>query len=172
MEHEYDGPTATNEQDDAHGREAVTAVRNGSKVEADLRDATAWFMSEKDANVKATKTIEVDVGATEEHLVRWRVQAISRERIRQIRNTSRIKRGRGMTDDVNDVKANLLIATEGTIEPDLVAIAKEVGAPEPSVVLDKRMAHKPGLIDQIAGTVLEVSGYDDDDIRDVAAVKN
>jgi hypothetical protein len=177
-QHEGHGPGTLNPDAETNGGgphdprlEAVKSVAEGSKDEWDLKDATAWFMSEQDAGVKATKVIEVDVGAAEERFVRWRVEAISRDRIRQIRNLSKVRRGRGMGDEINDTKANLMIAAEGTVDPDLRSIAGQVGAPDVAVVLEKRMSHKPGLIDQIANAVLEVSGYDDEDVRDVAAVR-
>jgi hypothetical protein len=73
---------------------------------------------------------------------------------------------------MDPMKANLGIASEGTIKPDLKAIADGIGTQDVGEVLKRRMAHKPGLIDQIASEVLTVSGYNDDDVRDVGAVRD
>lgn len=162
---------ADQQEQEREQADALKAVRNGSKAPALVADATEWFLSDKDAGIKARKTIELDVAAEGEHYVEWTVQAISRKRIRQIRTQSKIKRGRGMTEEIDDTKANLLFAVEGTVKPDLKAIAESFGD-SPERILEMRMSHKEGLIDQIASEVLAVSGYDDDDVRDVAAVKS
>ena len=154
------------------GQEAVKAVSNGSKSPEDLKDATAWFLSDQDANVMSTKRFEVNVSADPEveHFVEWEVQAIARERIRQIRRKARVAR-RGGAEELDETKVNLMIAAEGTVTPDLATLAVQIGAQSPAHMLDRRFAHKPGLIDMIAGEVLAVSGYDEDDVRDLAAGK-
>jgi hypothetical protein len=160
---------------DDQGRSAVGRVAAGGKSEQDMADATAWFLSEQYAGVKARKSFELNVSADPEHphYVAWTVEAISRQRIRQIRRQARVTSRRNTTgDQMDETKVNLLVACEGTVDPDLDAIAHEIGAQDASSVLERRMAHKPGLIDQIAGEVLGASGYDDDDVRDVTAGKS
>lgn len=171
-QHNESGDLRVLEQNPDEGREAVDRVKNGSKSEVDLADATAWFLSDEDAEVRATKTFEINVSADPDNdkYVRWTVQAISRERIRQFRKQSRVSARRGMMEEIDETKVSLLIATEGTIDPDLRAIAAQVGT-TPTEALRRRFAHKPGLIDQIAAEVQGASGYDDDDVRDVAAGK-
>lgn len=146
----------------------------------DLADATEYFMSEE-AAPPSTREFELNVGMFDEdtgeiadRYVKWTVQSISRKRIREIRRNSRDnkRRGLGATGEMDDMNANLRIAAEGTLVPDLKAVAEAKGVHDPALVLDARLQHKPGLIDQIAGEVLTVSGYDDDDIRDVAAGKD
>lgn len=158
---------------DDEGQAAVRRVKHGSTTPEDLHDAMEWFLSSEDSNVRATKSFEVNVSAdpTQPKFVRWTVQAIPRERIRQIRRQSRIVTRRGASDETNEAKANTLIAVEGTVHPDLAEIAGRLGTNDVAGVLDRRFAHKPGLIDIIAGEVLSASGYDEDDVRDVAAGK-
>jgi hypothetical protein len=42
---------------------------------------------------------------------------------------------------------------------------------DPADALEARFAHKPGLVDQITGKVIDVSGYGDGDLREVRAGK-
>jgi hypothetical protein len=155
------------------GRDALQRVAKsrGNPSGIDVADATAWFLSDEDTGSGATKDIEINVGRGRDHFVTWTVQSISRERIRQIRRDSRITRGRQQTGEIDEMAANLGIAAAGTIVPDLTEIAAQLGTNDTADVLRKRLAHKPGLIDAIAAEVLTVSGYDDNDVRDVAAGK-
>lgn len=155
-------------------KQAVSNVARGSKHPEDLADATAWFLSDADAGVTAHRTFQLNVSANpdEPHWVTWTVQALSREQIRSIQRLSRPARQRASAQgEVDGIKANLGLAAEGTSNPDLDAIARDLGTQDKSDVLRRRFAHKPGLIDQIAQEVLTVSGYDDEDVRDVTAVK-
>lgn len=171
QQHEDGGVRTLDEVTDP-GRDAVDRVKNGNGSDMDAVDATAWFLSDEDSEVKAHKTFEINVSADPDvdKYVRWKVQAISRERIRQFRKQSRTSGRRGMAEEIDETKVSLLIAVEGTVEPNLRELAQQIGA-QPTEVLRRRMSHKPGLIDQIAAEVQAVSGYDDDDVRDVAAGK-
>lgn len=147
--------------------------------------ATEWFMGWTPDRA-ATKSFELNVGKMtddgtgewEDFFIPWTVAAISRERIRQIRKAAQSKKpsrraqaqGQGAEED--DLKANEMIAAEGTVIPDLREAAQHEGVANPAVLLKQKMAHKPGLIDQIAGEVLSASGYDDTDVREVTAAKN
>lgn len=154
---------------------AVRAVAKGSKDAKDLADATAWFMSDAPAP-PVTRTFGLNVGrydeaggVWEDFFVDWTVTAISREKIREIQRMSVPARQRsGGTMDAT--RANLGIAAEGTTTPDIASIAAQLGTQDLAEVLRRRLAHKAGLIDQIAGEVLTVSGYDDADLRDPKTV--
>jgi hypothetical protein len=151
---------------------AVAAVKNGSQDPADVSDATEWFLS--DANSEPVeKTFLLNVGTEEAPtLIEWTVQAISREKLRTIRRMSRPASKRAQRDgEIDEIAANTGIAAAGTVFPDLNEMAAAVGAPSTTAVLEARMKHKPGLIDQIAGEVLSVSGYGENDLRDLSAVK-
>ena len=146
--------------------------------DADL--ATEWFMSDTPDSL-ATKTFELNVGRYEDgdwedFYIPWTVHALGRDRIRLIRRASQPRRRRGGPDVMgvgeDDLKANEMIASEGTTHPDLTEAAKAMGIANPAMVLRSKLKHKPGLIDQIAGEVLSASGYDDQDVREVTAAKN
>lgn len=163
---------------DALRGEAVSAVGRGSDKAQDLADATAWFLSDEPTPL-AVRTFGLNVGkwndekgAYEDFVVNWTVQAISREKIRSIQRMSLPAKRRATGGDPDSMKANLGIAAEGTTTPDLREIAAEIGTQDVGEVLKRRFAYKPGLIDQIASEVLTVSGYDEDDVRDVAAVRD
>lgn len=140
----------------------------------DVADATAWFM-EEDSEEVASKTFELNVGVKSERWIRWTVQAIDRDRIRQIRKMSQpraARRGGAGIGSEDEMLVNLRIAAEGTLDPDLHDPKLRRGIADPAEALRMRFHAKPGLIDQIAGEVLSVSGYDDEDIREVKAAKN
>ena len=40
------------------------------------------------------------------------------------------------------------------------------------MVLKHRFRRKPGLIDQLAGRIMDLSGYDEEDVREAEAAKN
>lgn len=177
---------ATAQQEQQQGREAEASkdpnheavkrvaanARHPEKNDPqDVKDATAWFLSNEDTGGISTKSFDLNVGLDRDHFVTWTVQAIEREKIREIRRMSRPARLRAQQGEVDEMAANLGIAAAGTIEPDLNAIAAQIGSQDSADVLRRRLAHKPGLIDQVAAEVLAVSGYDDDDIREVAAGK-
>lgn len=163
--------------------EAIERVADARDPDRDITvedqsAATAWFLEGMPEQV-ASREIELNVGKFDEkgelidHFVRWRVGAVDRDRIRQIRRQSR-GRGRGAAagQEEDDMKVNLRIAAEGTLDPDLGALASQKGIQDPAQLLNMRFAHKPGLIDQIANEVLNVSGYDDGDVRAVEAGKS
>lgn len=174
-----DGQTFANDGSDvrdtqfenASGIEALDVLKTDRKPTPEqVRDATEWFMSDEDTG-PAFKSFEINVSADPDvdKFVRWKVKSISRERIRQFRRQSRVKANR-VTEDIDETKVTLLIAVEGTVEPNLNVLAQQIGT-DPPTLLKQRFAHKPGLIDQIAAEVQGVSGYDDDDVRDVLAGK-
>jgi hypothetical protein len=168
-------------------RDAVDAAADaGEHPEKELSPedkdlATAWFM-EQDPGEVYTQTFEINVGRYDEDKHRWEdffipwtVRAIDRDELRRIRRMARPAgpRSRGAqqdgTDDSDDMQANLLIATEATVSPDLTALRGQFA--NPAVALKFKLSHRPGLIDQIAGRVMSASGYDDADVREITAAE-
>lgn len=156
------------------GEQAVHNVTAGSTNAEDLANATSWFLSDEDAGVMGERTFGLNVAAQGEHVIEWTVRAISREQIRQIRKLARPARMRASANagEIDDMKANLGIACAGTLTPDLNEMAARIGVKDIPEMLKRRFSHKPGLIDQIASEVLTVSGYDEDDVRDIESVKD
>lgn len=169
------------------GREAVETAgksRDGDEAKANLgidgmMDATDWFLSDNPEESKATRPLKLDVtiDPTKEIFVEWIVQAVDRERIQQIRDESKKggragRRAKAQGDEETDTAlANLRIATEGTAYPNLRDERVRGSYADPADSLRYRFRNKSGLIDQIAVKVLEVSGYDEEDIQEITAVK-
>lgn len=142
-------------------------------------DATDWFLSSEEEE-DGWKDFDLNVSNGDvKKWVRFRVQASTRERIDQIRdqNTMTVLDAKGVEEKKPDGPAiSLRTAVEGLVRPDLSKPeARRVRGQDymdPADALAARFAHKPGLIDQIAGQVIAVTGYDDEDMREVAAGKS
>lgn len=148
-------------------KEAVEKVASDEKTTADERSsATAWFL-EADAEDDFTSSFQLNVGVSEEKWITWTVRPVDRDTIDKLRKTYREKDG-----EVDASAVNLRIAVEGTVDPDLMSPAIRGKYADPGDALRFRFRHKSGLIDQIANKVVEISGYDDTDVREVEAAKN
>jgi hypothetical protein len=140
-------------------------------------DATAWFMS-SDEEDEGWRDVDLNVANTGEKWVRFRVQALPRERIDEIReqNVRTVFRDGKKVEETDQVASNTRISAEGLAIPDLtnpeMRMVKGQKYMDPADALEARFAHKPGLIDQLTGYVLSVSGYNTDDVREVEAGKS
>lgn len=172
------------------GKDAVRRASKSSEAAEEMSvtermDAVEWFMSDDPDESPAIRKLELNVSTDPDNpkYVEWIVQAIGRERIQEIRDAAR-KHGRGrkrraqQSDDESDagVRANLRIAAEGTVYPNLRddQLRNLHGKQflDPADVMNYRFRNKQGLIDQIAANVIEVSGYDEDDVQEIDAVGN
>jgi hypothetical protein len=140
-------------------------------------DATAWFMS-SDEEDEGWRDVDLNVASTGEKWVRFRVQALPRERIDEIReqNVRTVFRDGKKVEETDQVASNTRISAEGLAIPDLsnpeMRVVRGQKFMDPADALEARFAHKPGLIDQLTGYVLSVSGYNTDDVREVEAGKS
>lgn len=170
-----DAEKASNRTDRDVGpqRAAVESAAEGEELTTkQAMDAAEWFLSPDPDEDVSTQTIQLRVGkpGTPREWVNWTVKSIDRERIQGIREQERKKkRNRRDVEAFDEVSANLRIATEGTLYPDLTE-NRGIHA-DPADALKARFAFKPGLIDQIAAAVISVTGYDDDDVNEIDAVK-
>lgn len=141
--------------------------------DGEKQDALEWFLAAED-DTDLTHTFQINVGGpTEKKWVDWTIKPVDMDRLRRIRQKaqqqqSRRSRAQGEFDGL---AANVAIVVEGTVSPDLRTAAKQLNAIEPGMVVRSRFAHKPGLLDQIAGEIMSLSGYDDDDVREVDAAQ-
>lgn len=164
-------PEDVKDEEKPAGLRAVEKAEQGEELsELEHHDATDWFLSAETEEV-ATKSFKLNVSNDPDNpkWVVWKVQALQRELIQSIRKEA--VKGTGADAEPDDMQANLLIATEGTIVPDLKDARIRGKYADPSDALRFRLRHKPGLIDQIANRVIAVTGYDDDDVRKVEAGK-
>jgi hypothetical protein len=169
---------------EALARASRAGERNGTLSGEDQDSALAWFMDDQADNV--TKVIEINIGiGDEKRWVPWTIKPVDNEILRTIRKqaeqaSTRMQRRRGQAE-IDQAQINLAIVAKGTVNPDLeVLAAQKMGRPDglgqnplPFVMamLKDRFKHKPGLVDQIAGEVLALSGYDDEDLREPLAGK-
>lgn len=147
----------------------------------DQDSAMAWFLDDEDEDV--TKTILINVANVGEHKIPWVIRPVDSETIRDIRRraeqaASKMQRRRGQVA-VDQGQINLAIVAEGTVEPDLRGATERkygegLGADATRIVmlaLKDKFKRKPGLVDQIAGEILALSGYDDEDVTEPLAGK-
>lgn len=165
------------EDDYAEARDNVLA---GSKDEDDVQAVTEWLLSDN-AEVNSRKLTVVAGGSDEKPIiVDWYITAINIDVIRSAeREASGAGQGRGARrgqPQYDELAANLRIVAESTwsivakgapSDPNqsIKNLAKSRGLRDPTTWLQMKFRHKPGLIAQVAGEVMALSGFDKDDVR-------
>lgn len=169
--------SGTKKSEDLEGADLIGAAAAKKKLsQTETEDALAWFLSDEDQDF--TQEISLNVGShTDPKWITWEIRPVDLDTLRRIRRqaqaaVSRSNRRAGQVGEIDEVEANLRIVLEGTAKPDIVEIAKEKGDVDPADTLKQRFRHKPGLIGQISGEIMSISGYDDEDVREVDAAKN
>jgi hypothetical protein len=158
------------------GAELITAAANDKKLSpVEAQDALEWFLSDEDQDF--TQELRLNVGSpSKPKWVSWEIKTVDLDTLRRIRRQSqagsRAQRRGAQAGEIDEVEANLRIVLEGTHKPDLREIAKQKGDVDPAETLKRRFSHKPGLIGQISGEIMSISGYDDEDVREVDAAGN
>lgn len=172
------------EEDDKPAREGrelldaaakVAEPKSKEKLSAEESvDALEWFLSDTDAT-DLLHTFEINVGSiAQKRWIAWTVKPVDMDKLRRIRRNSQQNSRRARlsgNNDFDEVQANVQITLEGTVHPDLRAAGRDIGAVDPGDAVKQRFAHKPGLLAQIAGEIMSISGYDDDDIREADAAR-
>lgn len=143
------------------GRTSVT--ENSSALE--------WFLSEAPEDSGADqKVIEINVGTdAEERWIKWTIRPVDSDSLRRIQKISAPRRGK---EDVAADMVNLRVVVAGTVVPDLGTAARQMDIADPAMAVRMRFAFKPGLVTQLAGKIMELSGFDDEDVREAAAAGN
>lgn len=161
----------------------------GPKDTSDVLDATAWLLEafdERDEPVE--KTLQLNVGSsTNPKWMPWVIKAVEGPQLRAIRAraademSERGRRGNAaqrnsILDDSNTAaRANAEIVLAGTVVPDLKATAQMRQLADATILVEEAFKRKPGLVDQVSTEIMELSGYDDEAVRDdmeVAAAGN
>lgn len=167
--------TAKRSEEPRPNPEVLEALAKGKSItEPEAISATDWFLAEEqeDDTVDETHSIDLNVGVDEEKWITWIARPIDSDELRRIQRQSAVMRKRSKQDDLAiDQIGNIRVIIEGSVEPDIRAIAEQRGEVPEAVVL-KRFKRKPGLIAQLAGRIMALSGFDDDDIRDSVSAKN
>jgi hypothetical protein len=108
--------------------------------------------------------------------VRWVIAPVSDTDITAIRKNSqggtRAQRRRG-DSEVDEALVSRRLVVKATVEPDPRELARAMKQVDPSDALHLFFAKygKTGLITQISGEILSLSGWDDEDIQEVEAAR-
>lgn len=146
----------------------------------EAQDATDWFLSPEPES-EGYMDFELNVvHGLPQKWVRFRVGVLDPQRITEIRQQhviTRLNPRTGEEEEILDsVAANRRIAAEGLLRPDMGdprnRKVRDQSYADPADALVARFAHKPALIDHIAGYVVEVTGYNERDSREVRAGKS
>lgn len=167
---------------ETEGVESLVARAASGAIDKDDRngqeDATAWFLDAFAGETpEVQNTLIVNVGGVGDARkdIRWKIKALDGPLIRKIRENaeSLVRRqgssGAGATSA--GFNANVRIVIEGSTDPDIKTLARQQGIADPTAMLEVVLQKKQGLIDQIAGSILTLSGYDQDDVQDEIEVR-
>ena len=146
-------------------------------------DALDWFLSDDDASF--TKAIKLNVGGPVDEdgkalnpkeppkWIEWVVRPIDLDTIQTIRRQAnrpgnrRQRRMPGASQgEFDEMLFNLGVVVEATVHPDVRVAAQRRGIADPRQALKLRFQRKSGLIGQIVGEVLDMSGYNENDVQD------
>lgn len=159
--------------------DAAAAGKLAGEQHEEQQDALEWLLEAFDAPDSAKETLHamsVNVGGLGPNAkwVRWTVRNVDGTVLRKLREESMGRRGG--TLDLNAVfRANIAVVVEGTVHPPLREAAKARSVADPGILVEEAFKTKPGLIEAIAGTIMDLSGYDPDaarDEREVSAAGN
>lgn len=177
MTQESKKPSTPDGADDLQGADLISAAAAGKELSPKAtEDALEWFLSAEEEDF--TQELKLNVGSPNApKWIVWEIKTVDLDTLRRIRRQStpssrQQRRSGAQTGELDEVEANLRIVLEGTASPDIRAIAQQKGDVDPADTLKRRFRHKPGLIGQISGEIMSISGYDDDDVREVDAAKN
>lgn len=163
------------------GAAAVAAARDGQKMrEGEMASALDWFLNEDPAAAASeTQSVELNFGTQDSpKWVPWTIKAVPMEVMRAIRKKAQSSRLARTTGETDEYRVNLEIVVEGTVDPDIkeaTRILNEQGrfAGDPIDALRAKFQPKPGYVAQLAGKIMTLSGFNDEDVRDAErAAKN
>ena len=160
------------------GEQAVRAAASGKVRDPEVADAALdWLLSDEPEEEDDSLPLELNVGGTregEQKWITWVIQPVDGEVIRRIRRQSssgRAARRSGQQGGDDDL-ANRRIVVAGTREPNVTHAAQQRDIADPATLIEAKFRRKPGLVQQLVVEILSLSGYDDDDVREVQASRN
>jgi hypothetical protein len=156
--------------------EAVRAAAEGQKLQPEEHASALQFFLDARADAPqgvSTKTLELRVG---ERWFDWTIRPVDMDTMRTIRKRAMDTKQARRSGDVDENRVNLAMVVAGTVSPDLQDEARKahrdgIGPPDPVQVLKMMMQDKPGYIAQIAGEIMSISGFDDEDVREAEQVE-
>ena len=145
-----------------------------------LSDAGEWLLQAFDNEQITLNKLILDVGAPGLPMkIEWTIKSLDGAVIRRIRGgasdqlsrtSSRRRAGVGVDEAETAYRANLAIVVAGTHEPNLAAVAQVRGIADPAILVEDAFKNKQGIIDQVAGEIMSLSGYDDEAVQDALEV--
>lgn len=162
---------------------AATSPQHAKRMEPQQKvDAMAWLLASDDTiEDSRLETWQFNVGTEQnQEWIDWTIRPLDADTMTNLRSQARAegsnrasrRASRGSGEPDFDVTAfNLRMVAAATVEPDLREAARVKGVEAadplygPAMLLKHRFAVKPGIVDQIAGKVMLLSGYDEDDMR-------
>lgn len=156
--------------------------------EAVIVDAMAWFLEDAPRDPSAdhvTLNVNVaDAGAPEAKWAQFTIRPLSDEEVqraqrfaRQRGNRAERRAGQQAAADQapNVFEQSAYMVAQALVKPDLLEVARLKGMPvsaDPTLmtvqVLKARFARRPGVIVNLAGRVMDISGYDESDVAYLA----
>lgn len=139
--------------------------------------ALGWFLdTTPDEHAVETRTLQLNFGTSSDpKWVDWTIRPVGIDTMRAIRSRAAGSRAVRRTGNVDEYRVNLEVVVAGTADPDIKEATRilhaEGRAPnDPAEVLKQKFQAKPGFIAQIAGEIMTLSGFDEDDVKEAEAV--
>lgn len=164
-------------------KDVLRAAARGEKLtEEEIPSALDYYLaSEEQTEAEPAiepKELKLNLGTKEKpEFVRWVVVPVEDTVITKFRRESqagtRAQKRRGDAE-VDEAVVARKIVERATIDPDPRALAKAMDTgPDPKDAIYRFFARKgkTGMITQISGEVLSISGWDDEDVQEVEAAQ-
>lgn len=174
---------------DAEPRKGQDLLRAATKVDGtkatELKDEEIvaaldhFLATEQDAEEEIEpKALKLNVGTKEKPAwIRWVIVPVDDTEITRMRKNSqagtRAQRRRGEAE-VDEALVSRKLVVRGTVEPDIGDLARTMDSgPDPADAVHAyfKKFGKTGLITQISGEILSISGWDDEDVQEVQAAQ-
>jgi hypothetical protein len=143
-----------------------------------IQSATDFLLSAfHDERREITQTLIINVGGVgnDRKEVSWTIKALPGPLVRKIREDSEavVRRAGGTGAGVvsSSFQAAVRYLIEASVDPNLKQLARQTGIADPAAFLEEALNLKQGLIEQISGKILALSGYDADDVQDAIEIR-
>lgn len=135
---------------------AIAANDTAELTPSQVESATDYFLAEEEEQPTALR-FQVNVAAAGQpsRWIWWTVRSLHRPEIKELRQDA-TDPNTGLTDDMD---LNMRLVIRASVEPDFSAPAVLGKYSDPADLLNRRFAHKPGIIEAVARKVNEMSGY-------------
>lgn len=146
-------------------------------TEEEQVDAAAYLLSAFAGDVPEEDFVDhlrVNLGTPRKpKWVKWDISPLPGPFIRKVMESvasARSARRQQPGDSNVQFNANVRMVVEGTVYPDIKALAGSTGLADPGAFLEVALERKQGIIEQIAAEIYGLSGYDQGDLQDAAEV--